>query len=54
VKVHMRRCRICGFPKILPAQPGQRRAQRSAGNLEQPLERPVEFEDQKDRTGNER
>ena len=41
----MRRCRTCGFPEILPAQLGQHRAERSTGNLEQPLERPVEFED---------
>ena len=32
----------------LPADLGQRRAQRGAGDLQQPLERPVELLDQKD------
>jgi hypothetical protein len=39
-------------PRSLPAQLRQGVAQWSAGNLKPPLERPVELEDQKDRTGN--
>ena len=30
---------------------GQRRAQRGAGHLKDPFERPIEFQDQKNRTG---
>ena len=33
-------------------QTGQRRAQRGAGHLKDPFERPIEFQDQKNRTGN--
>src|SRR6516165_343778 len=41
------------FPSAssLPTELGQRRAQRSARDLKQPLKRPVELEDQKNRTG---
>src|SRR5207244_6694530 len=38
--------------RILPAELGQRRPQWGAGDLKQPLEGPVEFQDHKSRTGN--
>jgi hypothetical protein len=36
---------------LSPAELGQRRAQRRTRDLQQPFERPTEFEDQKDRAG---
>src|SRR4029077_6558435 len=49
------RDRLCSFGRTradLSAEPGQGRAQRRAGDLEQPLERPVELEDQEYRARN--